>query len=147
MPTFLSALLEGESGSSEKSSLRVLVVDDFQPIRRVICWELRSMPELQIAAEASDGEEAVQQAKELHPDLVVIDIDLPKLNGIEAARQILALSPNSKILFVSQETSLPIIQEALASGAHGYVCKMHIGRSLQAAVKAVLSGETAVMVV
>ncbi len=130
----------------ETPSLRVLVVDDFLPIRRIVCCELRNIPELQIIAEASDGPEAVQKAKELQPDLVVIDIELPKLNGIEAARQILTLSPHSRILFLSQEASLEIIQEALATGAKGYVVKMHLGRSLLMAVKAVLRGETAVMV-
>ena len=129
----------------EKTSLRVLVVDDFLPIRRVVSNELKNIPELQIIAEASDGPEAVQQAKELQPDLIVIDIELPKLNGIAAAQQILALSPQSKILFLSQETSFEIIQEALATGAKGYVAKMHLGRSLLMAVRAVLRGETAVM--
>lgn len=147
MPTFLTELLKGEDGSLEKSSLRVLVVDDFLPMRRVVCWELKSIPELQVIAEASDGDEAVQLAQQLQPDLIVLDIELPKTNGIEAARQILELNPNSKILFVSQETSLPIIQKALSTGARGYVAKMHIGRSLQPAVKAILRGETAVMVV
>jgi len=121
------------------------VVDDFLPIRRVICWELQGLPELQVVAEASDGPEAVQLATKLHPDLILLDLDLPKLNGIEVARQILECSPHSKILFVSQETSSAVIQEALDTGAKGYVGKMHIGKSLLIAVQAVLRGETAVM--
>jgi DNA-binding NarL/FixJ family response regulator len=145
MPSFVTALLEGENASLEKPRQRVLVVDDFLPIRRVVCSELRNIPELEVVAEASDGLTAVQLAQELQPNLVVIDIDLPKLNGIEAARQILALSPHSKILFLSQESSFDVIQTALATGAKGYVVKMHIGKSLLIAVNAVLRGEIAVM--
>jgi len=129
----------------EKPNLRALVVEDFLPMRRVVCYELRSIPELEIIDEAADGEEAVQQARVLQPDLIVMDIGLPKMNGIEAAQQILAISPHSKILFLSQETSLEIIQEALAAGAKGYVVKMHIGKCLLPAVQAILRGETAVM--
>jgi DNA-binding NarL/FixJ family response regulator len=146
MHRFLTAPSKGVNSALEKSSLRVLVVDDFLPIRRVVCGEFRNIPEVQIIAEASDGHEAVQQAIALQPDLVVLDIELPNLSGIEAARQILALSPHSKILFLSQETSFEIIQEALATGAKGYVVKMHLGRSLLTAVRAVLRGETVVMV-
>jgi DNA-binding NarL/FixJ family response regulator len=145
MPSFVTQLLEGENGSLEKPRLQVLVVDDFLPIRRVVCSELRNIPELQVVAEASDGLTAVQLAQALQPHLVVIDVDLPRLNGIEAARQILALSPHSKILFLSQESSFDVIQAALATGAKGYVVKMHIGKSLPAAVSAVLRGEIVVM--
>lgn len=146
MSAYPTALPFGENGSLEKLILRVLVVDDFLPIRRVVCWELRGIPELQVVAEASDGQEAVELAQRLQPDLIIMDIELPKLNGIEAARQIRALSPHSRILFVSQETSSAMIQEALATGAKGYVVKMHITRSLATAVRAVLRGETAFMV-
>ena len=122
----------------EISKVRVLVVDDHEPFRRFICWTLAKKPELQIVAEASDGLEAVQKAEALQPDLIVLDLGLPKLNGIEAARQIRKLSPNSKILFVSQESSSDTAQEALALGALGYVVKTYIGTELLPAVTAVL---------
>jgi len=144
MVPFLKALLDGEDDSMEKPNLRALVVEDFLPMRRVVCYELRNIPELQTIIEAGDGEEAVQRAREVLPDLVVMDIGLPKLNGIEAARQILEVSPHSKILFLSQETSIELIEEALATGAKGYVVKVQIGKSLLAAVQAVLRGEIAV---
>ena len=90
---------------------------------------------------ASDGLEAVQKAEELQPDLILLDIGLPSLNGIEAARQIRKLSPKSKILFVSQESSADIVQGALGTGAQGYVLKSDAGRELLEGVNAVLRGD------
>jgi CheY-like chemotaxis protein len=95
---------------------------------------------LQIVGETSDGLEAVYKAEELQPDLIVLDIGLPTLNGIEAARRIREVSPESRILFISQESSADLVQEALALGALGYVVKAHAGSELLAAVGAVLEG-------
>ena len=116
------------------------MVDDYEPFRRLICSTLRKRPELQIVGETADGLEAVQKAEELQPDLVVLDTGLPSLNGIEASRRIRKLSPESKILFVSQESSGDVAQEALALGALGYVVKTHAGSELLAAVEAVCQG-------
>jgi len=124
----------------ETSSVRVLVVDDFEPFRRFICSTLGKRLELQIVGEACDGLEAVRKAAELHPDLIVLDIGLPSLNGIEAARRIRKVSPESKILFMSLESSADVVQEALALGSLGYVVKAHAGSELLEAVKAVLEG-------
>jgi DNA-binding NarL/FixJ family response regulator len=118
----------------------VLVIEDYEPFRCFICSTLRKRSGLQIVGEIADGLEAVQKAEELQPDLVVLDIGLPSLNGIEAARRIRKLSPESKILFVSQESSGDVLQEALALGALGYVVKTHAGSELLAAVGAVLGG-------
>jgi len=96
---------------------------------------------LQVVSEASDGIEAVQEALELKPDLIIMDIGLPSLNGIEAARQILKLIPNSKIIFVSQESSDDIVQAAMDLGASGYVVKTKAGSDLAVAVETVISGE------
>jgi DNA-binding NarL/FixJ family response regulator len=98
-------------------------------------------PELQIIGEACDGLEAVQKAVELQPGLIVLDIGLPSLNGIEAARRIRKLSPNSRILFLSQESSAEVVQEALRLGALGFVIKAHAGSQLLPAVEAVLRNE------
>jgi DNA-binding NarL/FixJ family response regulator len=122
-------------------AFRVLVVDDYEPFRRFIRSALRKRPELQITCEVSDGLEAVQKAEELQPDLIVLDIGIPSLNGIEAARRIRKVSPESKILFVSQESSADIVQETLALGALGYVVKVHAGSDLLPAVGAVLQGK------
>ena len=99
--------------------VRVLVVDDYEPFRRFVVSMLKQT-ELQVICRDSDGLEAVEKAAELQPDLVLLDIGLPKLNGIEAARRIRELSPKSKIIFVSQESSVDIVQEALSLGAQGF---------------------------
>ena len=109
--------------------------------RRQLCEVLQSRPEWQVIAEASDGLEAVEKAEGLKPDLILLDIGLPKLNGIEAARRIQQLSPSSKIIFLSQNNSLDIVTAALSSGARGYVRKTDVKRELLPAMDAVLSGE------
>ena len=121
--------------------VRALVVEDNEPFRRFVCSSLGELPELQIVCEVSDGLEAVQKAEELQPDLIVLDIGLPSLNGIEAARRIRKLSPNSKILFASQDSAPDVVQEALSLGALGYVLKAHAATDLLAAVEAVLRSE------
>jgi DNA-binding NarL/FixJ family response regulator len=133
-----------DSGSvgAKVSSVRVLVVEDFAPYRRFISSTLAGMRDLEVIGEVSDGLEAVQKAEELKPDLILLDIGLPSLNGIEAARCIRKLSPNSKIIFVSQESSTDVLQTALDLGAMGYVAKARAGSELLAAVEAVLSGKT-----
>ena len=127
-------------GVRSASSARVLVVDDFEPFRQFIRSMLQKRLELQVICEVSDGPEAVRKAEELQPDLILLDIGLPTLNGIEAARRIRKLSPESKILFVSQESSADVVQEALNLGAAGYVLKAQDGSELLAAVDAVLEG-------
>jgi len=122
------------------SSVRVLVVDDYEPFRRFIRSTLTKGPGLQIVGEIADGLEAVSKAEELQPDLIVLDIGLPSLNGIEAARRIRKASPESRIVFISQESSADVVQEALALGALGYVVKAHAGSELLAAVEAALEG-------
>ena len=123
-------------------SIRVLVAEDYPPFRRFLASTIQNRPELQIICEVEDGPEAVQKAEALQPELVLLDIGLPRLNGIEAARQIRKLSPNSRILFVSQESSADIVQAALEIGAKGYVVKADAGRELVAALDAVLRGQT-----
>ena len=123
------------------SSVRILVVEDFEPFRGFIRSTLEKTPDLQIVCEVSDGLEAVQKAVELKPDLILLDIGLPVLNGIEAARQIRKLVPESKIIFLSQESSAEIVQEAFSLGAWGYVVKTSAGRDLLTAVEAVISGK------
>jgi DNA-binding NarL/FixJ family response regulator len=123
----------------ERSSVRVLVVDDYEPFRRFVCWTLETKPELQIVGRASDGLEAVQKAEELQPDLIVLDIGLPILNGIEAARRIRKTFRQCKILFLSQQSSGDVVQEALSVEACGYVLKARAGSDLLPAVEAVLA--------
>jgi DNA-binding NarL/FixJ family response regulator len=120
---------------------RVLVVDDVELFRKFVCGALGTRPELQVVAEVCDGLEAVHKAVELKPDLIVLDIGLPKLNGIEAARQIRQLSPSSKIVFLSQNNDLDVVRVALDAGALGYVYKANAQEELLNAVDTVLRGK------
>jgi two-component system nitrate/nitrite response regulator NarL len=122
------------------SPIRVLVVEDFAPFRKLIC-SILGKPGLQIVGEASDGPEGVRLAEGLKPDLILLDIGLPKLNGIDAAHEIRKLAPKSKIIFVSQESSPDLVQEALnVVAARGYVVKTRAASDLLPAVEAVLEG-------
>ncbi len=116
-------------------------MDDFKDWRRQVRLLLQARPEWQVVAEASDGSEAIQKAEELKPDLVVLDIGLPKLSGIETARRIRQLSPSSKIVFLSQNNDLDVVRAALGTGAQGYVVKTDAQRELLSAVDSVLRGK------
>ena len=121
--------------------MRVIVVEDNEKWRHFFSTALQKQPELQVIGEVSDGLEAVQKAQELQPDLILLDIGLPTLNGLEAARRIREVSPASKILFISQNRSFDIVKEALSMGARGYILKSHAASELLPAVKAVLEGK------
>ena len=117
------------------------MVEDSDEFRKFVCSTLGERPELQIVGEDTDGLQALQRADELQPDLILLDIGLPSLNGIEVARQILKLSPKSKVLFVSQESSADVVREALGTGAHGYLVKIDAGSELLKGVSSVLRGD------
>ena len=123
------------------SSIRILVADDYEGWRHQARSLLQAEPQWQIIAEASDGSETVQKAEALKPDLIVLDIGLPNLNGIEAARRIRELSPGSKIVFLSLYNSPDVVQAALSTGALGYVHKADAQSELLPALNAVLRGE------
>lgn len=131
--------ISGETAGG--SPIRVLVVEDYLPFRRFLCATLLRHSAFEIIGEAGDGLDAVQRAEELCPDLILLDVGLPTLNGLEAARRIRKLSPESRILFVSQETSTELVQEALSGGAFGYVVKAHAAHELLQAVEAVSQGK------
>ena len=117
---------------------RILIVDDYEPFRGFLCSTLQNRSELKVIGEVSDGLEAVQQAQELQPDLILLDIGLPGLNGIAAARRIREASPASKILFVSENRSADIAEAALSTGAGGYIVKSDAAGELLPAVNTVL---------
>jgi DNA-binding NarL/FixJ family response regulator len=124
-----------------KRSIRVLVVDDHAPFRDFVRTAFQTRPELQIIGEVSDGVSAIQKAQELHPDLILLDIGLPMLNGIEASRRIHQLSPTSKILFVTENRSREMAEEVARSSFGGYVVKSDAASDLLPAVEAVLQGK------
>ena len=122
------------------SSVRILTADDFEGWRSFVSSMLGSNPKFKIIGEVTDGVDAVQKAQELQPDLILLDIGLPKLNGIEAARQIRDVAPNSTILFLTENYSPDVAKEALRTGASAYVVKSDAGRELLPAVEDVLQG-------
>lgn len=122
----------------DTSSVRVLVVDDHEEFRRFVSTVLQGRADLEVIGQASDGLEAVQMADELKPDLILLDMGLPKMNGIEAAQRIRKASPKSEIIFVSQESSADIVEHAFSVGASAYVVKMNAAREILAAVDAVI---------
>jgi DNA-binding NarL/FixJ family response regulator len=116
------------------------VVDDYEPWRRHVCAELQKHPRWRIVSEVRDGLEAVRTARELDADLILLDIGLPGLNGLEAARRILAQRPAARILIVTEQHSPDIAEAALVAGARGYLFKMDAGRDLPFAMEAVVNG-------
>ena len=115
-------------------------MDDFEPWRRQVCALLQTRRELRVVAEAGDGLEALQQAQELRPDLILLDIGLGKLNGLEAANRIREVAPETAIIFLTENNDKDIVQAALNLGARGYVLKTDAGLELLRAVKSVLEG-------
>jgi DNA-binding NarL/FixJ family response regulator len=125
---------------SELSIVRVLVVEDFGAWQDCIVEKLRENPQLRVVDFAADGLEAVRKARDVRPDLILLDIGLPGLNGIEAASQIRKLVPESKIIYLTAETSAKVAEDALSIGAEGYVLKIEVDRDLLLAVETVMSG-------
>jgi DNA-binding NarL/FixJ family response regulator len=119
----------------------ILVVEDFDAYRVFITSLLMAKRDVRVIGEATNGLDAVERAQELTPEVILLDIGLPGLNGIEAARRILKLMPESKIVFLTQETSGEIMREALDLGACGYVVKSRAGTDLLPALDAVLQGD------
>lgn len=125
-------------GDQSFPSATVLIVDDFAGWRTQVRRILETRPELTIVGEAYDGPAAVEKAAEIQPDIIVLDITLPALNGIEAAKLIRQQSPNSAIVFLTQNDDQDIREAALAVGSAAYVLKVNAGRDLCTAIDACL---------
>ena len=123
------------------SSIRLLVVDDYEPWRRFLGTTFAEQPELQVIGEASDGLEAIQKAQNLQPDLILLDVGLPKLDGIGAALRIHELVPTAKILFVTQNCDVDVVATVFSHGACGYLLKMDAGQELIVAIQTIIRGD------
>ena len=129
-------------GPRNGQPVRILVADDHETVRKGICAILSSRLTLEEVGEASDGLEAIAKAKELEPDLIVLDITMPKLGGFEAAREIRKLYPGMPILFLSMHDGKHLIETAKAIPVQGYVMKNQVGRALVDAAEELLKGNT-----
>lgn len=116
----------------------ILIVDDFEPLRSRTRSMLQVHPEWKIVGEACDGAEAIQKATELQPDIILLDLGLPILNGIDAAKIIRQRCPDSRIIFLTQNQDREIVREALGMDGTGYVLKMNAATELLGAIEAAL---------
>lgn len=128
------------NGSSLTRLHRVLVVEDHAAFRRIVCELLQESAAVQIVGEAADGLDAVRQAEALQPDVVVLDINLPTMSGLDVASHIRAAVPSAKVMFITVELSLEVMEEALRRGAHGYVYKPRAQRDMLPVLDAILGG-------
>jgi len=120
---------------------RILVADDHEVVRRGLCVLLRGQPEWEVCGEASDGREAVEKVLTLKPEVVILDIGMPNLNGLEATRQILKANSQVKILILTLHDSDQVVQEVLNAGARGFLLKTDAARDLVGAVEALRRGK------
>jgi DNA-binding NarL/FixJ family response regulator len=121
---------------------RILVADDHEVVRRGLAALLLSQPDWEICGEAADGREAVDKAQQLKPDVVILDIGMPSLNGLEATRHILKNQPHTKILILTLHDSDQVVREVLNAGARGFLLKSDAARDLVAAVEALRRDKT-----
>ena len=124
------------------SGLRILVADDHEVARRGVRALLESHPGWEVCGEAADGREAINLAARLKPDLILLDIGMPSLNGLDATRQILASAPDTRVLILTMHDSEQVVREVLAAGALGFLLKSDAGRDLVAAVEALQQRRT-----
>ena len=122
--------------------MRILVADDQPGIRKRVCLTLASRIVMEVCDEAANGEEAVEMAEESNPDLIILDITMPVMNGLEAARRIRKFLPNTPIMILTMHKSKQQMEEAQKIGVRGYVVKGEAGQSLVTAAKALLQSET-----
>jgi len=120
---------------------RILLADDHEVVRRGLCSLLRGQPEWEVCGEAGDGREAVESAQKLQPDVVILDIGMPNLNGLEATRQILKANPKIKVLILTLHDSDQVVRDILDAGARGFLLKSDAARDLIAAVEALRRGK------
>ncbi len=124
------------------NTLRILIADDHEVARKGIRALIESHPGWEVCGEAADGREAVKASARLKPDMVLLDIGMPSLNGLDATRQILAESPDTRVLILTMHDSEQVVREVLAAGARGFLLKSDAGRDLVSAVEALQARRT-----
>jgi PAS domain S-box-containing protein len=122
--------------------MRVLIVDDHEVVRRGVRSLLCGQPNCDVCGEAVDGRDAIEKARQLVPDVIIMDVSMPRLNGLEATRQLRDILPHSEVLILSQHESAEMARHVFKAGARGYVVKSSIGRDLLQALEKVNHGET-----
>jgi DNA-binding NarL/FixJ family response regulator len=132
-------MFDRERRNAEMRPIRILIADDHEIFRRGLRSLLESHAEWEVCGEATDGQEAVEQAKELNPDVVVLDITMPRLNGLQAAQLIRNSAPRSKMVILSQHEPSLMRQAALSAGASAYVTKSEVSRELMIAIEGMIS--------
>jgi DNA-binding NarL/FixJ family response regulator len=132
-----NGLLRSPPEERNDMTIRILLVDDHPVVRQGLKTLLEGRSGWEVIGEASDGAEAVAKAKDLNPDVMVLDVTMPVMNGLEACRLLRKQTPQLEILFVTQHDSPQMMREALEAGARGYVVKSNAARDLLAAVEAV----------
>ncbi len=123
-------------------SFRIFVADDHEVVRRGLCALLQAQPDWEVCGEAADGREALEKVQRLKPDVVILDIGMPSLNGLEATRQILKINPQTRILVLTLHDSDQVVREVLNAGARGFLLKSDAARDLVAAVEALRRDKT-----
>jgi DNA-binding NarL/FixJ family response regulator len=123
------------------AAISVLVVDDHELVRRGICSILATDPTLSVICQTASGEDAVKKAEEFQPEIILLDINLPDISGMEAARRMRKISPNSLIIFISQHDTLQMAKQAFSTGAHGFVAKIDAAFDVLNAIRAVRDGK------
>lgn len=121
---------------------RILVADDHEVVRKGLVSLLQQQPDWQVCGEAGDGREAVEKAAQLKPDVVILDIGMPSLNGLEAARQILKTNPSARVLILTLHDSDQVVRDVLNAGARGFLLKSDAARDLVAAIEALRRDKT-----
>ena len=123
-------------------SLRILVVDDYETVRKGVCAILSARLDVEICGEAANGRQAIEQARKLKPDFIILDATMPMLNGFDAAREILKILPGVPILMLPMHDHRQFLEEAKRVGVKGYVTKTQVGVTLLHAIDALLNGQT-----
>jgi DNA-binding NarL/FixJ family response regulator len=130
---------DGEGGTRKEMPVRILIADDHEIFRRGLRSLLESHAEWEVCGEATDGQDALERVRELNPDVIVLDITMPRLNGLQAAQLIRSEAPDSKVVILSQHEPSLMRQAALSAGANAYVTKSEVSRELMMAIESIIS--------